>query len=353
MRKLIVSLVVLGASCVHVAEERTKDDERVGHRRTAAMDVDVDDGAACIRSIDAGELRVRAQTPAPVIRVRVRDGATAVRLTVENVFPDATLSVGQLVAEGPRTKTWLVDAPAGEIVAQLHAPDEASRAPFRFALLADVQEDIARVGDIYARINEDPAIRFVLFSGDLTRRGHEEELIEFERRERELRVPLFATLGNHELASDQLYFQQMYGRGSYQFVFRDVAFTMLDSASATIDPLVYGWLDGWLTRGRGRAHVVAMHIPPFDPVGTRNGAFGSRAEASKLVAMLAEAGVDLTLYGHIHSYYAYENGGIPAYVSGGGGAVPERLDGIGRNYLAIDVDPLRGAIVNVGLVRID
>ncbi len=96
-----------------------------------------------------------------------------------------------------------------------------------------------------------------------------------------------------------------------------------------------------------------MHIPPLDPVGTRNGAFASRAEASRLLGLLAEANVDLTLYGHVHSFYAYANAGIPAYISGGGGAVPERLDGIGRNFLTIDVDPARGAITNVGLVRID
>jgi Icc-related predicted phosphoesterase len=166
-------------------------------------------------------------------------------------------------------------------------------------------------------------------------------------------VPLFATLGNHELGADELYFQQMYGRGSFHFTFRDVAFTLLDSASATIDPRVYGSLERWLASGRDRAHVVAMHIPPFDPVGTRNAAFASRAEASRLVAQLAEANVDVTLYGHIHSFYAFANAGIPAYISGGGGAVPERLDGVGRNYATIDVDPARGRIESVGVVRID
>jgi 3',5'-cyclic-AMP phosphodiesterase len=350
MRRILVTLAVV-SSCTHVAEERTRADERIGHAHTAAIDVDVDDGAACVRSIAPGVIRLRAQTPAPVIRIRAN--AERVRVTIDNVLADATLSIGTLVEDAGCTKTWDVPLAAGAAIASLHTPDEASRAPYRFALLADVQEDIDRVGDIYARMNADPTIRFVLFSGDLTRRGTEAELLEFERRESELRVPLYATLGNHELGADEVYFQRLFGRGNFHFVFRDVAFTLLDSASATIDPRAFGWLETWLQRGRDLPHVVAMHIPPFDPVGTRNGAFASRAEASKVVAALAEAGVDLTLYGHIHSFYAYENAGIPAYISGGGGAVPERLDGIGRNYLTVDVDPAARRVLGVGVVRID
>jgi predicted phosphodiesterase len=95
-----------------------------------------------------------------------------------------------------------------------------------------------------------------------------------------------------------------------------------------------------------------MHIPPIDPIGVRNGSFASRNEANKLLAQLAEGDVDLTLYGHIHSYYAFANAGIPAYISGGGGSIPERFDGVGRHYLTVDVDPVRG-IVQTGLVRID
>jgi Icc protein len=95
-----------------------------------------------------------------------------------------------------------------------------------------------------------------------------------------------------------------------------------------------------------------MHIPPIDPVGVRNGSFADRNEAAKLLAKLAEGGVDLTLYGHIHTYYPFSNAGIPAHIAGGGGAIPERFDGIGRHYLTVDVDP-RSGVVETGLVRID
>ena len=116
--------------------------------------------------------------------------------------------------------------------------------------------------------------------------------------------------------------------------------------------VVTGWLDDWLALGRSQLHIVSMHIAPLDPVGTRSGSFASRNEANKLLAKLADGRVDLTLYGHIHSYYAFSNAGIPAHIAGGGGAIPERMDGIGRHFLAIDVDPTTQATI-VGVVRVD
>jgi hypothetical protein len=95
-----------------------------------------------------------------------------------------------------------------------------------------------------------------------------------------------------------------------------------------------------------------MHIPPLDPIGVRNGAFASRNEAAKLLARLATAGVDLTLYGHIHSYYHFDNAGIPAFISGGGGAIPEKFDNIGRHFLVVDADP-SAQTFQVRVVRVD
>ncbi|HKO94179.1 MAG TPA: metallophosphoesterase, partial [Polyangiaceae bacterium] len=118
------------------------------------------------------------------------------------------------------------------------------------------------------------------------------------------------------------------------------------------DPIVFHWLDDWLALGAGQLHVVAMHIPPLDPIGVRNGAFASRNEAAKLLARLAAAGVDLTLYGHIHSYYSFDNAGIPAFISGGGGAIPERFDDIGRHFLIVDADPIAQSY-EVRVVRVD
>jgi 3',5'-cyclic AMP phosphodiesterase CpdA len=178
------------------------------------------------------------------------------------------------------------------------------------------------------------------------------ELRQFRDELAGLDLPYYTTLGNHELGTTPPPYHDHFGRGNFQFAYRGVVFTMLDSGSATLDPLVYDWLDDWLARGRNSVHVVGMHVPPLDPTGVRNGAFASRAEAASLLARLAEGGVDLTLYGHIHSYYEFDNAGIPAFISGGGGAIPERFDDIGRHYMVITVDADRG-VTGTRVVRVD
>jgi 3',5'-cyclic-AMP phosphodiesterase len=355
MRGALALLLVAG--CLDVAEERAQREDEIGRASAEGVSVEVEDGLASVHVVGASGLRVWAS--APVLTMRVRFGGGALlpfTLTVDNAMPDAELTgaPGAVAMAGavPTQRRWTFTPPGPELVLTVAPPDAGTPGPFRFAALADVQEAIGKVQDIYRLIAADPRIRFVMFDGDLTQSGSTEQLERFQRELQSLPVPLFATLGNHELGSRPPVFHALFGRGSFRYVFRGVQFTMLDSASATIAPLTYTRLEGWLAEGRDRLHVVGMHIPPIDPVGTRNGAFASRAEAARLLAMLAGGGVDLTLYGHIHSYYSFWNAGIPAYISGGGGSLPERFDGIGRHFLVLDADPAEKE-VKVQVVRVD
>jgi predicted phosphodiesterase len=353
-------LVVLAGGCLDATEDRVHRDERVGQATTAGASVVVDRGLASVRALSPGELTLWGQAPALDLDLSIDAGAPDVwKIHLWNVLPDAALTVERGEAEVSALPTTLATRRsfelrrrgAGALRLRLAPEDAAAPGAFRFGVLSDVQEAIDRVGDIYKKINETPGIRFVLGIGDLTRQGTREELERFQRELEALEVPYFATLGNHELGTDPPPFHDLVGRGSFHFSYRGSHFTLLDSASASIDATVYGWLDGWLAEAKGATHVVGMHIPPMDPVGVRNGAFGSRAEAAKLIAKLAGGGASLSLYGHIHTYQPFSNGGIPAYISGGGGAIPERLDGIGRHFMVVDVNP--GQVEQVGMVPVD
>jgi hypothetical protein len=208
------------------------------------------------------------------------------------------------------------------------------------------------VGDIYKRINADPSLRQVSREEDEAQRGTVEQLEEFQSRLQESRIPLFATLGNHELITPDPRYHEYFGRGNLHFTFHGVHFTMIDSGNGTLDPRAEESLDGWLEAGRDAVHILGTHIPLVDPIGVRNGAFASRNEAAALLGKLTRANLDLTLYGHVHSYYSFSNAGIPAFISGGGGAIPEQFDGIGRHFLSVDVDPAVG-VRTVSLVRVD
>jgi predicted phosphodiesterase len=357
-----VCLLALGAGCLEVADGRARRDARVGQASAAGATVTVREGLAAVRALNAGGVGLWAQAPALDVELTVPPGATTFDVVVENILRDAMLTVEgpEVVATVERRLVpteghWTLALPATAartLRLRLTPTDDGVIGPWRFAAFADVQEKIGEVQDIYTRMNEDSTIRFVVMSGDLTSRGTVAELERFQREMKTLNVPIYATLGNHELGTRDDLFHDYFGRGNFRFTFRGAQFTLLDSASATIAPAAYDWLYGWLAEGLDRPHYVFMHIPPLDPAGTRAGAFASRLEANRLLSLLAGGRVDLTIYGHVHSYYAYSNAGIPAYITGGGGAIPEQLDGIGRHYLVVDVDPTTQH-TTVGLVRVD
>ncbi len=364
MRRLGLLLALLPlAGCVRPAEGRALKDLEIGRAEGGGLSVVVEDGLAMVRGLDTGALTLWSN--APVLRIRATAMATAPEwwtLVVRNAMPDAELKAeagGEPLEmeEGPSPiptlKTWRVRLrPGGEARLTVAPPDWETARPFRFAAFADVQEALPRVGDIYARMNEDPSLRFIVFSGDLTESGTREQLEEFQARLEGSRIPLYATLGNHETFRMNVQYQELVGRGSQHFTFQGVYFSLLDTANGTVDPLVEEQFDGWMEAARDGVHVVGMHIAPMDPVGVRNGSFSSRNEAAALVGKMARAGVDLTLYGHVHSFYAFSNAGIPAFISGGGGAIPETFDGVGRHYLAVDVDPA-GGVEEVAVIRVD
>jgi 3',5'-cyclic-AMP phosphodiesterase len=335
----------------------------IGQATAAGISVRVAGGLAAVRGIASTSLELWLQSPEVRFDLDLESGGSSLEVIARNALADASM-----VAVAPATgvdivpvttsvtteRRWrLTAAPArGKMTLRITSLDAADPEPWRFAVFADVQEAIDGVQDIYRRMAADPSIRFVVMSGDLTENGSPAELERFQAEMQRLPFPIFATLGNHELGTRDELFHDYFGRGTFTFTFRGVQFTLLDSASATLAPVAYDWLAGWLIEGLERAHYVFAHIPPLDPVGTRNGAFASRLEANKLLSLLGAGKVDTTFYGHVHSYYSYSNAGIPAYITGGGGAFPEQLDGIGRHYLTVDVDPER-QLTQVAIVHVD
>lgn len=355
---LVIAVTI--AACRSDTGSRTERDAAVGKAEAHGLKVEVENGNAVVRGLERDTLTLWLQAPAIALTVTTDEPRT-ITVNAGNAMPNAELLVtrndlveGATLLERPsKTRArWSVELNAGETLLLLRPPDAATEEPYRFAVLSDVQEALPRVGDIYARMNADPSLRFVFSAGDLTESGSREELTEFERRLGELDIPFYGTLGNHELFTADLPFHELFGRGSFHFAFKGVHFSLVDSGDGTLDPAVIGWLDGWLNDAKDRVHIFATHIPPFDPSGTRSGAFGSRNEAATVVNKLAAGNVDLAIYGHVHSLYSFSHAGVPAFISGGGGAIPERFDGIDRHFLVVSVDPARG-VQEVSVVRVD
>ncbi len=217
-------------------------------------------------------------------------------------------------------------------------------------MLSDIQGGVGIVGDVFERMNADPTIRFVVSTGDLTDVGSWEELERFQRELEALRVPFYSTVGNHEVPGPENW-HALFGPFSSFFRYRGVAYSLVDSSNATIDPTLRETLDAWIAAHVGQTHLFVTHIPLLDVAGLRSGAFRSRNEAASVLEGLAAGDVDALFFGHVHSYYAYELAGVPTYISGGGLAPGERFDGLERHYLTVDLSAL--GIESVDLVRVD
>jgi predicted phosphodiesterase len=360
--KRVAALLVLVAACTRPADQRALEELEVGVASAGGLAVVVPGGLAAVRELDADTRRLElwAQAPDLWVELTVEPAAAgAWQLIVHNALPDAVLTapagvaVEALATARPTLHELRLDLPAGSHRLRLAPPDADAVAPYRVAAMADIQTALPTVDEVFARISAEPEVRFVVSMGDLTERARDDEYALFEAQLAALDVPFYTTLGNHELWEPADAYFRRYGRASFQFVFKGVAFTFADSGDAGIDATVHGWIDGWIAAARDRLHVFLTHVPPIDPSGSRAGAFRSRREAHHLLQRLADGGVDLTLYGHVHTFATFENAGIPAYISGGGGATPEQWDGIGRHFLVVELDPAAGVIGGVELVRVD
>lgn len=342
-------LLWLLPACSDGPGERARLDLTLGRGAAGGVTVTARDGLAIVDALEPGRLDLWCNAPTQELTFEAGSDAILVwDLTVRNLPADAVLTFGTpdataaaLASTLPTEQRWRLTLPPGATTTVRLAPPDADTAgPFRFAVLSDIQEGVGRVRDLFERINEEPDVRFVVSAGDLVDNGAPEEYARIRRELERLRVPFYATCGNHDVAiGDEMVWHRHVGRHSFHFTFRGAAFSFVDSASATVDPVVNGWLDDWIAATAGRWHAFVTHLPPVDPNGVRNGAFSSRKEAAALIARLARGGVDLAFFGHVHTYVKYSLGGVECHLSGGGGGWPMRWDGVGRHYLIVDVDP--------------
>jgi Icc protein len=357
-RKLALLALLAGITCTRPGDDRPMRDEDIGHASADGISIDVADGLGHIRAFADRDLELWLQAPIVDLTIDAGDRAGPLTLTANNVLADAALTgavaITPLGGPRPTVRSWTIDLPPGRTVLRIAPPDAVDpTTPWTFAVMGDIQDALPIVHEVFASINAQPGLRFVISTGDIVHRGREDEWKLFDQQLTTLDIPFYSTIGNHELWGDIDRWYRRFGRATVHFDYRGVAFSLVDSASAGIDPLVDDELDTWLAEHAAGIHVFATHYPPIDPVGVRMGSFASRREAQALLARLAAARVDATFYGHIHTYTGFENAGIPAYISGGGGAEPMRLDGIDRHFLTVAVDPAAGALTDISVVRVD
>ncbi len=354
-------LALLTSACGYQSPAEFRDrDVEIGNFENASYRFSAAEGLLHVTSATDALITTRATAPNFSARLtRKSASVTSIRLMIANLPDNPQLTVeGAPTAGTPEPSLshayfWdlTFGGASGEEI-DLALPTSASPTQdFRILAFGDIQNGIDRFGDVVAAVNQELTAEFILMLGDLSNRARVSEFDAVDAYFKQIRVPIYVTPGNHDAFAKRSY-QDRYGRANYTFTHRGVRFTSLDSSSAELDPTVWDWARAWMDLGRAAPHVVFSHIPVTEASGVRSGQWNSRREAAKFLAMARQHAVDLLLFGHVHSFDAYNLAGIPTYISGGCGAIEERFDGIDRHYLRIDVSP-SNATIRVEAVEID
>mgnify|MGYP002407753658 FL=1 len=289
---------------------------------------------------------MRFRANAPTVRLTLRSHASetrAVSVRIDNLPPEARLPTpaAEVHREGKSARFVVRLAPGASLDERISAPDSELPQRFRFAWVGDVQGGVERFAVVRAAINADPTIDFVLFAGDVTASGSDEEMAVFRAAADQAERPWYALIGNHDtgIGREDAFLERI-GRLNFSFDHKGTRFLLLDTASATLDERAWDFARGSLSGDEPRLRLVGVHVPPIDFQGLRDAGFASRAEGAKLVQLLAERGGDLLLAGHLHTLRYSSFAGMRAIVSGNGGVGSEdKLDGVGLHFLAVDADP--------------
>jgi 3',5'-cyclic AMP phosphodiesterase CpdA len=233
--------------------------------------------------------------------------------------------------------------PPIEIDAGLHVP-------FRFVAYGDTRftdpanttaaDPVARQQLVRAIAAARPD--FITFGGDIAYNGDNADDWKVYDREtsawRELRIPVYPALGNHDLHGDAStalgnYFTRFPELHQSPFYSVRAANSLLLTLDSALDELT-GPQGEWLKYKFDRLPVncdfvfIVLHHPPYTSSSDEKrygGGHSARPAEQRLAAYLEEQQKRLrarivVFSGHVHNYERHERGGVTYFVSGGGGA---------------------------------
>jgi Icc protein len=172
-----------------------------------------------------------------------------------------------------------------------------------------------------------PLPEYVVMTGDLVNTGNAAEYEHFVTVMRALRVPYFATAGNHDerAAFRASLTPAVYGRASGKRIYFAVddypvrligleANTVRPWVGAEIDREQLDWLETTLASGRERPTLLAVHQPPFRTGLHYFDIFGYRGKRRLRRIISRSPQVGRVISGHIHCVktYLWKNGTLVA-----------------------------------------
>jgi predicted phosphodiesterase len=169
-------------------------------------------------------------------------------------------------------------------------------------------------------------VDFVLNLADLTEHGTEEEFAAVDELERGFGIPVYHTLGNHDIKTDAtggLYTKRFHPRwyskdiGTVHLVVLDNADRKVGFSSAQLE-----WLERDLAANTKGVTIIAFHRPFGFPLAELLGddeTPASRRSNDAFRAVIAKYPVTRIFTAHIHTHATYSLDSVPVEISGGGG----------------------------------
>ena len=193
--------------------------------------------------------------------------------------------------------------------------------PFDFIVIGDPQGRYEAASRLLANAKRfNPA--FVIFVGDLTKQGQEEQYQAYLDMIRGAKMPVLSVIGNHDTdaAGGREAYERLFGKPDFCFDAGARGFVVLDSAAGRLTAAQLEWLKGVLD-GKQRTYLFT-HEPPY----MGNWWFDSFVEGTpQFLSMVERARVPWVFIGHLHLLDGLARNGTRYLVAGSGGIIPYSL----------------------------
>jgi 3',5'-cyclic AMP phosphodiesterase CpdA len=162
---------------------------------------------------------------------------------------------------------------------------------------------------------------FLFHCGDLTPFGQENQYQAIKTVLDQSIVPVYATIGNHDLkdGGGDLY-EEYFGSSTYSFDLGPAHFTVFNTSSSDVTTQEFTWLEQDLAQTEAEFRFVFTHIPPFDPRTGENHSLINSTRSTQLMSLFEAHDVDVVFTGHIHMYNETVVNGVRYVITGGAGA---------------------------------
>jgi len=304
---------------------------------------------------NSDSLLLRSLSPSVQITIKCGSQARTYRIRLENVNPSKieVKNTDSFQSVEAHTVSLLVNLSSGQEKTILVRLKEEPNP--EFVILGDNRNGYQTFSQIIDQINAiGPA--FTIDNGDLVFGGEPNKYRLFYETVSKLQVPLYTTLGNHDIRENgRGIYTELFGPAYYSIDYQNIHFAFIDSSRGwtekrSIPEEQYQWLEKDLEKAQGKRIFVVTHIPPTDPrtktepnpypqmsesqkagpiqqemsklSGTSNldHAFPDKEEAKHFESLMTKYKVDTVFLSHIHAYYSFVKGDVRYIISGGAGA---------------------------------